>query len=101
PNLAPVEGACKTIGANLKKGAYVVFESTVYPGVTEDVCIPILEGESGLTCGKDFQVGYSPERINPGDTVNTLDKIVKIVSATDDEALEVIASVYELVIDAG
>lgn len=101
PNLIPIEKATETIGKNLKKGAYVVFESTVYPGVTEDVCIPILEKESGMICGKDFQVGYSPERINPGDKVHTLENIIKIVSATNDEALDTIAEVYELVIEAG
>lgn len=101
PDLYPVESASRMIGRNLKKGAYVVFESTVYPGVTEDVCIPILEKESGLKCGVDFKVGYSPERINPGDKVNTLDKIVKVVSAVDESALEVIADVYEIVITAG
>lgn len=101
PDLYPVESASRTIGKNLKKGAYVVFESTVYPGVTEDVCIPILEKESGLQCGLDFKVGYSPERINPGDKVNTLDKIVKVVSAVDNDSLKVIADVYEIVITAG
>lgn len=101
PDLIPIQGASQTIGRNLKKGSYVVFESTVYPGVTEDICIPILEKESGLICGKDFKVGYSPERINPGDKVNTLEKITKIVSATDTEALEEISSVYGLVIKAG
>jgi len=101
PDLFPVESASRTIGKNLKKGAYVVFESTVYPGVTEDVCIPILEEESGFVCGKDFKVGYSPERINPGDKVNTLSNIVKIVSSIDEESLEVISDVYEIVIKAG
>src|SRR5699024_4104552 len=101
PDLSPVESATRALGKNLKKGAYVVFESTVYPGVTEDVCIPILEEESALKCGKDFKVGYSPERINPGDKVNTLDQIVKIVSSVDDESLEVISDVYEIVIKAG
>lgn len=101
PNLTPIEKATETLGKNLKKGAYVVFESTVYPGVTEDVCIPILEKESGMECGKDFQVGYSPERINPGDKVHTLENIIKIVSATNEEALNTISEVYELVIDAG
>src|SRR5699024_9590946 len=101
PDLYPVESASTTIGRNLKEGAYVVFESTVYPGVTEDVCIPILEKESGMKCGIDFKVGYSPERINPGDKVNTLDKIVKVVSAIDDESLKVISDVYEIVITAG
>ncbi|MEC3884062.1 nucleotide sugar dehydrogenase [Halobacillus sp. HZG1] len=101
PDLTPVEGASKIIGRNLTKGSIVVYESTVYPGVTEDICIPILEKESGLKCGVDFKVGYSPERINPGDKVHTLDKITKIVSGMDNESLEKIAGVYELVIEAG
>lgn len=101
PNLSPVEGASRTVGRNLTKGSIVVYESTVYPGVTEDICIPILEEESGLKCGVDFKIGYSPERINPGDKVNTLEKIIKIVSGMDDESLDVIAKVYELVIEAG
>lgn len=101
PDLAPVEGASKIIGRNLSKGSIVVYESTVYPGVTEDVCIPILEKESGLKCGIDFSVGYSPERINPGDKINTLEKIIKIVSGIDKESLDEIAKVYELVIEAG
>lgn len=101
PDLAPVEGASSIIGRNLTKGSIVVYESTVYPGVTEDVCIPILEKESGLKCGTDFKVGYSPERINPGDKVNTLEKITKIVSGIDKESLEEIAKIYELVIEAG
>ncbi|MGM8215084.1 nucleotide sugar dehydrogenase [Bacillaceae bacterium W0354] len=101
PDLAPVEGASTTIGRNLTKGSIVVYESTVYPGVTEDICIPILEKESGLKCGVDFKVGYSPERINPGDKVHTLEKIIKVVSGMDDESLEEIAKVYELVIEAG
>ena len=101
PDLAPVEGASTIIGRNLTKGSIVVYESTVYPGVTEDVCIPILEKESGLRCGTDFKVGYSPERINPGDKVNTLEKIIKIVSGIDKESLEEIAKVYEIVIEAG
>jgi len=101
PNLAPIESATRTLGRNLKRGSYVVFESTVYPGVTEDVCIPILEKESGMKCDEDFYVGYSPERINPGDKENTLEKIVKIVSATNEESLAVISDVYEIVIKAG
>lgn len=101
PNLEPVEVASKIIGRNLTKGSIVVYESTVYPGVTEDICIPILEKESGLKCGIDFKVGYSPERINPGDKVNTLENIIKIVSGIDEESLDEIAKVYELVIDAG
>lgn len=101
PNLSPVENASRTVGRNLSKGSIVVFESTVYPGVTEDVCIPILEEESGLKCGVDFKVGYSPERINPGDKVHTLENIVKIVSGIDEESLEEIAGVYGLIIEAG
>ena len=101
PNLSPVEGASEIVGRNLVKGSIVVYESTVYPGVTEDVCIPILERESGLKCGVDFKVGYSPERINPGDKVNTLEKIIKIVSGMDSESLDIIAKTYELIIEAG
>lgn len=101
PNLIPIKSASKTLGKNLTKGSIVVYESTVYPGVTEDICIPILEKESGLKCGVDFKVGYSPERINPGDKVHRLETIVKVVSGMDDESLEIIAKVYELVVDAG
>ncbi len=101
PDLAPVEGASRILGQNLTKGSIVVYESTVYPGVTEDVCIPILEKESGLKCGVDFKVGYSPERINPGDKVHRLETIVKIVSGMDDETLDTVAKVYELVVEAG
>lgn len=101
PNLAPVIGASEIVGRNLVKGAYVVFESTVYPGCTEDVCIPILERESGLKCGTDFKVGYSPERINPGDKVHRLENITKIVSGCDEEALETIKAVYDIVIEVG
>lgn len=101
PDLSPVIGASETMGRNLTKGSIVVFESTVYPGCTEDVCIPILERESGLKCGRDFKVGYSPERINPGDKVHRLNNIRKIVSGLDEEALEIIKNVYNLVIDAG
>lgn len=101
PDLTPVEGASKILGRNLTKGSIVVYESTVYPGVTEEICVPILEKESGLKCGKDFKVGYSPERINPGDKVHRLETIVKIVSGMDEEALENIAKVYELVVEAG
>ncbi len=101
PDLTPVEGACHTVGRHLSKGSIVVFESTVYPGVTEDVCVPILEKESGLVCGKDFKVGYSPERINPGDKVHRLETITKIVSGMDQETLDIVAKVYELVVDAG
>ncbi len=101
PDLTPVEGASRILGRNLVKGSIVVFESTVYPGVTEDVCVPILEKESGLKCGVDFKVGYSPERINPGDKVHRLETITKIVSGMDEETLDVVAKVYELVVDAG
>jgi len=101
PNLKPVMEASKTVGRNLTKGSIVVYESTVYPGVTEDICIPILEKESGLKCGQDFKVGYSPERINPGDKVYRLENIVKVVSGIDEESLETIAKVYGLVVKAG
>ena len=101
PDLTPVEGASEILGRNLTKGSVVVFESTVYPGVTEDVCVPILERESGLKCGVDFKIGYSPERINPGDKVHRLETIKKIVSGMDDETLDCVAKVYELVVDAG
>ncbi len=101
PNLSPVEGASRIVGRNLTKGSIVVFESTVYPGVTEDVCIPILEQESGLKCGVDFKVGYSPERINPGDKVHRLENITKIVSGMDEESLRDIKNVYDLVIEVG
>lgn len=101
PDLRPLVGASRTVGSILKKGDYVVYESTVYPGVTEDICVPILEKISGLKCGVDFKVGYSPERINPGDKVHTLENIVKVVSGCDEESLEVIAKVYELVVDVG
>lgn len=101
PDLTPVEGASRILGRNLTKGSIVVFESTVYPGVTEDVCVPILEKESGLKCGTDFKIGYSPERINPGDKVHRLETIKKIVSGMDDETLEEVAKVYELVVEAG
>jgi UDP-N-acetyl-D-galactosamine dehydrogenase len=101
PDLRPVESASRTVGRNLTKGSIVVFESTVYPGVTEEICIPILEKESGLKCGEDFKVGYSPERINPGDKVHRLETIVKVVAGMDDESLDIIAKVYELVVDAG
>lgn len=101
PDLTPVEGASKILGRNLTKGSIVVFESTVYPGVTEDICVPILEKESGLKCGADFKIGYSPERINPGDKVHRLETITKIVSGMDEETLDVVASVYELVVKAG
>ncbi|GGC85531.1 UDP-N-acetyl-D-galactosamine dehydrogenase [Thalassobacillus devorans] len=101
PNLNPVIGASRTVGRNLTEGSIVVYESTVYPGTTEEICIPILEEESGLSFGKDFKVGYSPERINPGDKVNTLTKITKIVSGSDDEALQEISALYGSIIEAG
>lgn len=101
PDLRPVEGASRILGRNLAKGSIVVFESTVYPGVTEDVCVPILEKESGMKCGEDFKVGYSPERINPGDKTHRLNTITKIVSGMDEETLDTVAKVYELVVDAG
>lgn len=101
PDLTPVEGASEILGRNLTKGSVVVFESTVYPGVTEDICVPILERESGLKCGVDFKIGYSPERINPGDKVHRLSTITKIVSGMDEETLDTVAKVYEIVVDAG
>lgn len=101
PDLRPVIGASEVVGRNLSKGSIVVYESTVYPGVTEEICVPILERESGLKCGQDFKVGYSPERINPGDKVHRLENIVKIVSGIDDKTLDIVAKVYELVIEAG
>lgn len=101
PDLTPVIGASEIVGRNLTKGSYVIFESTVYPGCTEDVCIPILERESGLKCGVDFKVGYSPERINPGDKVHKLENITKIVSGCDEEALQTIKAVYDIVIEVG
>ena len=101
PDLAPVIGASETVGRNLTAGSIVVYESTVYPGVTEDVCVPILERESGLKCGVDFKVGYSPERINPGDKQHRLENIIKIVSGMDNEALTEIKNIYDLVIEVG
>jgi UDP-N-acetyl-D-glucosamine/UDP-N-acetyl-D-galactosamine dehydrogenase len=101
PDLTPIESATRTLGRNLTKGSIVVFESTVYPGVTEEFCVPILEKESGLKSGVDFKVGYSPERINPGDQEHRLETIIKVVSGMDKESLENIAKVYELVVDVG
>ncbi|WP_155890728.1 nucleotide sugar dehydrogenase [Desulfuromonas sp. TF] len=101
PDLTPVVSASRSIGKSLSRGSIIVYESTVYPGVTEEICVPILEQESGLKCGADFKVGYSPERINPGDKVHTVDKIVKVVSGQDAETLETVAKVYEMVVDAG
>ncbi|WP_407269668.1 nucleotide sugar dehydrogenase [Radiobacillus sp. PE A8.2] len=101
PDLHYVEAATRTIGRNMSEGAIVVYESTVYPGVTEEICVPILEAESGLSYGADFKVGYSPERINPGDKIHRLDNIIKIVSGMDEETLDTVASIYELIIEAG
>ncbi len=101
PDLRPIEAASRIVGRNLVKGSIVVYESTVYPGVTEEVCVPILEKESGLKCGEDFKVGYSPERINPGDKVHRLETIIKIVSGMDEETLEEVANIYKLVAKAG
>ena len=101
PDLRPVEGASRTVGQNLAPGAIVVFESTVYPGVTEDICVPIIEKESGLKCGVDWKIGYSPERINPGDRVHTLTTIRKVVSGMDEESSREIKKVYDIVIKAG
>lgn len=101
PDLGPVEGASKLVGQNLSPGSIVVFESTVYPGVTEDICVPIIEKESGLKCGVDWKVGYSPERINPGDYIHRLPTIVKVVSGMDEESAAVIKKVYDIVIKAG
>ena len=101
PDLSPVEGASEILGRNLTKVSIVVYESTVYPGVTEEVCVPILEKESGLKCGVDFKIGYSPERINPGDKIHRLETITKIVSGMDPETLQEIANTYRLVVDAG
>ncbi len=101
PNLGPLLSASATVGKVLKKGDYVVFESTVYPGCTEEDCIPVLEKESGLKFPEDFKVGYSPERINPGDKEHTLQNVIKVVSGCDEESLENIAKTYELVVGAG
>ena len=101
PDLSPVESASHIVGQNLSRGAIVVFESTVYPGVTEDVCVPIIEAESGLKCGVDWKIGYSPERINPGDKKHRLNNITKIVSGIDQETLDTIADVYSIVVEAG
>lgn len=101
PDLGPVTGASRTVGANLKPGAVVVYESTVYPGLTEEVCVPILEKESGLACGEDFWVGYSPERINPGDREHTLKTIVKVVAGQSSECTDLLADIYGAVVEAG
>lgn len=101
PDLEPIEGASKTVGQNIRSGTIVVFESTVYPGVTENVCVPIIEKESGLKCGTDWKIGYSPERINPGDRVHTLTNIVKVVSGMDEETTLQIKKIYDIVIKTG
>jgi UDP-N-acetyl-D-galactosamine dehydrogenase len=101
PDLGPLQGASKTVGKHLQKGSCVVYESTVYPGATEEVCVPIIEAESGLKFGQDFTVGYSPERINPGDKVHTLDKIMKIVSGSDRATCDLLAKVYGKVVKVG
>lgn len=101
PDLRPVEGASTIVGRNLKEGAIVIYESTVYPGATEETCIPILEKESKMKCGIGFKIGYSPERVNPADKINTLEKIVKITSGMDEESAEKIAKLYEIIIEAG
>jgi UDP-N-acetyl-D-galactosamine dehydrogenase len=101
PNLTPLQASSEIVGRNMKKGSIVVYESTVFPGVTEEYCGPILEENSGMRCGIDFKLGYSPERINPGDKVHTFEKILKIVSAQDEETLERICDVYSSVIEAG
>ena len=101
PDLEPVENASRIVGRNLTRGSVVVYESTVYPGVTEEICIPIIEKESGLKCGVDWKIGYSPERINPGDKQHRLTTIKKIVSGMDAETLDCVAKVYELVVEAG
>lgn len=101
PDMKYVESASEVVGKNLSKGAIVVYESTVYPGVTEEICVPILEKFSGLKCGKDFKIGYSPERVNPGDKEHTIDKIIKVVSGMDEESLSIITYVYSQIIKAG
>ncbi len=101
PDLKHITASTRTVGENLSPGTTVIYESTVYPGVTEDVCVPVLEDASGLKCGKDFKVGYSPERINPGDREHTLEKIVKVVAGQDQETLDQVAELYEMVVEAG
>ncbi|MEQ1656767.1 MAG: nucleotide sugar dehydrogenase, partial [Nitrospira sp.] len=101
PDLTALRKSSELIGANLSPGSIVVFESTVYPGATEEVCLPILEKTSGMKSGVDFKIGYSPERINPGDKQHTLEKIIKVVSAQDEASLEIVAKTYELVVKAG
>jgi UDP-N-acetyl-D-galactosamine dehydrogenase len=101
PDLTPLEGAAQTVGAQLRPGSCVVFESTVFPGATEEICVPIMEARSGLACGTDFTVGYSPERINPGDKVHTVDKIIKVVAGSDTQTSQLLAAVYGRVVTAG
>ena len=101
PDLTPILKASQTVGENLKKNSLVVFESTVYPGVTEEICGPQIEKFSGMKCGIDFKLGYSPERINPGDKEHTIEKILKIVAGQDEETLNDVARVYELVVEPG
>jgi len=101
PDLTPLRGAAETVGAHLRPGSCVVFESTVFPGATEDICVPIMEARSGLSCGNDFTVGYSPERINPGDKVHTVDKIIKVVAGSDTETTRLLAAVYGRIVTAG
>jgi UDP-N-acetyl-D-galactosamine dehydrogenase len=101
PDLTPLRGSAQTVGAHLRPGSCVVFESTVFPGATEDICVPIMEARSGLVCGKDFTVGYSPERINPGDKVHTVDRIVKVVAGSDSATTRLLAAVYGRVVSAG
>jgi len=101
PDFGPLRSSSTTIGQHIAPGSIVVYESTVYPGVTEEFCVPLIEAESGLKCGVDFKVGYSPERINPGDKVHTVDKIVKVVSGQDAETLETVAEVYAMIVNAG
>jgi UDP-N-acetyl-D-galactosamine dehydrogenase len=101
PDLTPLESASATVGAHMSRGSCVVFESTVYPGATEEICVPILEKASGLKCGRDFSVGYSPERINPGDKIHTLDKITKVIAGSDDATVDLLAGVYGTIVSAG
>ena len=101
PDLTPLRGAAEIVGAHLRSGSCVVFESTVFPGATEDICVPIMEAQSGLACGQDFTVGYSPERINPGDKVHTVDKIIKVVAGSDTETTQLLAAVYGRIVTAG
>ncbi len=101
PNLTPLKRATETVGKHMKRGAIIVFESTVFPGATEDICIPILEKTSGMLCGEDFKVGYSPERINPGDKEHTLTTIIKVVAGQDADTLEKVAALYDSIVDAG